>query len=364
MPKAEDHPLIAFAGTYGDPLFDYLNAFVALDRLETLLLDLDAVAGLLEANCPESRRWAPWVGAEAISFYAVGYVTCLEWHAKSRLVDLLNFKPPAIRVTDVQKTITDKLVVQMVAKQASVTQLVGAALKIGSLDVYFSVIGRVFDELGVPCGVRDWLTGEAPEATACWIRAEDFRHLCHLFDFRHGLVHELGIRTMGHPNVRESWTPEEARFNGRLVASLMTGIEAAFTRYAPALFPNLLTQDRLPIGQADVLRRELERLDSVSEAAIDQLDGDDQWTRPAWAAARAAFASYAEAEDRFIDVAAMLHWRYFDARTPLRARLLRYRIDFLKELLSHFAEIGDGESVSGEEANTNGEGAGNEQGHD
>lgn len=37
MPRTEEHPLIAFAGTYGDPLSDYLNAFVALDRLDTLL---------------------------------------------------------------------------------------------------------------------------------------------------------------------------------------------------------------------------------------------------------------------------------------------------------------------------------------
>lgn len=236
----------------------------------------------------------------------------------------------------------------MVAKQASVTQLVGAALKIGSLDVYFSVIARVFDELGVPCTVRDWLTGDAPGATTCWIKADGFTHLSDLFEFRHALVQELGIRTMGHPNVRESWTPDEARFNGRLVAALMTGIEAAFNTYAPALFPNLLTQDRLPIGQADVLRRELDRLDAVSEAAMDQLDSDDQWTSPAWSEARAAFASYAAAEDRFIDVAAMLQWRYFDARTPLRTRLLRYRIDFLKELLSHVAEIGHEESDPGD----------------
>lgn len=74
-----------------------------------------------------------------------------------------------------------------------------------------------------------------------------------------------------------------------------------------------------------------------------QLESDDQWTIPAWSAARAAFDAYAVAEDKFIDVAAMLHWRYFDARTPLRTRMLRYRIEFLKELLSHFAEVGDEE---------------------
>jgi hypothetical protein len=31
----------------------------------------------------------------------------------------------------------------------------------------------------------------------------------------------------------------------------------------------------------------------------------------------------------------MLHWRYFDARTPLHVALIQYRIAFLTELLSH-----------------------------
>ena len=356
MPHVEDHPLIAFAGTYSDPLFDYLNAFVAMERLETLLHDLDHVAGLLEANCPQEQRWAPWVGAEAISFYAVGYVTCLEWHAKSRLVDLLNYKPSAIRLSDVQKTITDKLVVQMVAKQASVTQLVGAGLKIGSLDVYFSVMSRLFDELEIPCSVRDWLTGEAQVAAACWIQPDTFTRLSDLFEFRHILVHELGIHTMGHPNVRDAWWPDEARLNGRLVASLMTGIEAALTRFAPALFPNLLRQDRRPVGHASALQREFERIDALADAAIIQHYADDERTASAWTDGRSAFALYAAAEEKFIDQAGMLHWRYFDARAPLRIRMLRYRIEFLQELLSHFPELDD-ESSPGE-ASEPGEGQG------
>jgi hypothetical protein len=341
MNKNDEHPLIAFAGKFGDPQVDYLNASTAIARVESLLEDAKSVSCLLEADCPEDHRWHPWFGAEALSYYAVGYVTCLEWHAKSRLVDLLTFRPTALKITDVQKTITDKLIVQMVSKQASVTQLVGAALKVGSLNTYLSVISRVFEELSVPCSIKDWLTGNFVDSNVCWLKSEQLALVDQMFEFRHMLVHELGIATMGHPNVRDAWTPEDAKTHGHLVASLICGIEAALTRYAPDLFPNLLSNELYPVDPADTLRAEFERRDADINAAFLELDSNESRTKSVWQTARAKFKEYLEAEEAFISEAGVLHWRYFDARTPLRVRLLNYRIGFLSELSSHLGTSAD-----------------------
>lgn len=342
MGSADEHPLIAFADRYGDPSLDYLNAYMAIARLEVLLEDLGGITRLLERDMPVEKRWAPWFGAEIMSYYAVGFATCLEWHAKSRLVDLLTFRPSALRLADVQKTIGDKIIVQMVAKQASVIQLVGAALKVSDLRAYLGVIERVFKELEVPCSVVDWLAGQTDDATVCWLRPGQLGEVSRMFEFRHALVHEIGIATMGHPNVRDSWSPKEARHIGRIVCSLMSGIEAAFTRYAPRLFPNLLTEERYPIGSAEQLKEELSRLDGIVDAHILSDEWKNDRTADDWKAARSKFSEYLEAEENFVSSAGMLHWRYFDARTPLRVKLISYRISFLSDLLSNFASD-DGE---------------------
>jgi len=338
---SDEHPLIAFAGRYSDPTIDYLNSYIAIARLDALLGDLDDVSQLIEFNNLGERRWHPWFGAEIISYYSVGFCTCLEWHAKSRLVDLLTFQPSALRISDVSRTITDKIIVQMVAQKASVTQLVGAALKISSLDGYIALIERIFEELKFPCSLIDWLTGTANGANVCWLRADHLASVERLFDFRHSLVHEIGIATMGHPNIRDSWSPEEARAIGKVVASLMYGVEAALTRYAPRLFPNLLTEERWPVGSTASLRDEFLRLDAIADRDVSTWEWDDNHTIGAWRLAREKFEDYLAAEEKFISTAGMLHWRYFDARTPLRTRLLKYRVDFLNDLLSHFSSATD-----------------------
>ena len=344
---SDDHPLIAFAGKYGDPAFDYLNAQMAVARIEDLLRDLDKVAGLLEAETPEDERWAPWFGAEAISYYAVGFVTCLEWHAKSRLVDLLAFRPTSLTVADVDRTINAKLIVQMVSKNASVTQLVGAALKVNGLGAYLRVAERLFKELDFPCSVKDWLIGNAAKSTACWLRNEQFSVVENLFRFRHVLVHEIGIATMGHPNIRDAWWPRRARETGAIVSSLICGIEAALTRFAPSLFPNLLDEHRWPISAADALENEMHRLDGLVQAAMIGWPGHEQ-TPEKWKKAQARFASYLAAEKDFVTTADMLSWRYMDARQPLRLRALTYRIGFLDELLSRMAVDEDYDPLAGQ----------------
>ena len=183
MNTTTDHPLLDFASRYADPTQDYLNAYMAIARLDMLLEDLTKVRDLLEAEHPKEQRWYPWFGAEIISYYAVGFVTCLEWHAKSRLIDLLTFQPSSLKIEDVKGTISEKLIVQMVARQASVIQLVGASVKVASTEKYFSIIDRVFKGLGLPFSSTEWLFGKASGATVCWIRPGQLASLDRLLTF-------------------------------------------------------------------------------------------------------------------------------------------------------------------------------------
>lgn len=343
MTTDAEHPILRFASRYGDPSRDYLNAYIAIARLGMLRDDLQKTSRLLNVDQPDEERWHPWFGAEVISYYSVGFVTCLEWHARSRLVDLLSFDPAALRLEDVRGTISDKLIVKMVAQEATVAQLVGASVRVTSFARYLSIMDRVLSALGAPWSVSDWLTGQGKGANTCWINTAQLAELTRLFDFRHQLVHELGVETMGHPNIREAWSPDEAARTGGVVASVMFGVEAAFTHIAPPLFPNLLDADRWPVSSTRRLSEEFESLDALVDCKMTAGEFDTDRTIARWRKSREAFRTYLEAEQDLIDTADMLHWRYFDARTPLRSRLLGYRVGFLNELLSYLNDEEEGD---------------------
>jgi hypothetical protein len=298
---------------------------------------------MLDESHPRERRWAPWFGAEIISYYAVGFVTCLEWHARSRFVDILTFDPGALRPDDLKGVLNDKLIVQMIAEQAPVTHLIGGAVRVTSADKYYALLNRVFSDLQISLDLGSWLTGASEAAVACWVRPDQMHLVESLFNFRHELVHEIGSGTMGHPNIRESWSPDEALHYGRLALSVMSGIEAAFTRFAPKSFPNVLTEEGWPISSLEQLQAQLVELDEAAEQAVRSADWDHPNTAETWTALRVAGREYFSAEERFIERAAMLHWRYFDARAPLRLMSLQYRIAFLREVLSHCAAPEEGE---------------------
>jgi hypothetical protein len=87
---------------------------------------------------------------EAFSFYAVGIVTCLEWHARSRLTDLFSFMPSAIGQDDLKPLANARMMAQMVEHNVSAAQLLGGMTNVASADRYLSIMKRVFESLAVP----------------------------------------------------------------------------------------------------------------------------------------------------------------------------------------------------------------------
>lgn len=332
---ATSHPFVNFAHRYSDPSRSYLSAYVAIARVDTLVEDVKMIRQTIDVDNPNSRTF-PWFGAEIMSYYAVGYATCLEWHARSRFVDLITFNPSFIKGEDLKGKISDKLLVQMVSENASVAHLVGASINVTSKDGYISLINRVFQQLGIEINVAEWLSGTAEGSKICWLKPNELGQIDELFRFRHQLVHEIGSHNMGHFNIRDNWSPDDAIFYGRVVASLMCGLEAALTEFAPPNFPNLLDNNGWPVSPLGLLEAEVKRLEEIANHEINKADWDNARTVEFWNAELSSSHIHAHAQREFVDNAAMLHWRYFDARTPLKLAAIKGRISYLTELLGNF----------------------------
>jgi hypothetical protein len=127
MPKKPErgiHYLVGFASRYARSPFKTLTAGTALLRADALVRD---ARDLLEVQAlPRRARF------EITSYYAVGLVTCLEWHGRSRLVDLMTFLPSCIEANDV-KNVASLAISQMVSEGATIPQLLGAATNVSQL---------------------------------------------------------------------------------------------------------------------------------------------------------------------------------------------------------------------------------------
>jgi hypothetical protein len=257
---------------------------------------------------------------------------------------------PGVRLDEFRGQISDKLIVEMLGQNASVSHLVGASINVSSLDRYFSLLARILGHFGLKSSIGDWLTGSAEGAKVCWISPLDIEMLEYLFTFRNSLVHEIGSNVMGHFNIRENWDPKEAVRMGRVVSSLIRGIESLFTRVLPKEFPNKLDESFYPVNPLEVLKEELSQLEAIADRQIRMADWNQPDTIEFWDSAQKAPQANLQAEEMFIDRAELLHWRYWDARFPLRLNGLKARKDFLRELLKNFSSVDldpNGEDLTG-----------------
>ena len=312
---------------------DFLNASIALQRMETLVEDAEAIKEMVDVTIPEERRWYPFYGAELVSYYAVGFVTCLEWHARSRVADLFTYAPAEVRSEDLRGQVSDKVMVQLLAQGASVARMLAAATAVTSLSKYIAIFDRVFTTAKTPIRSREWLTSNNDDEG---LSEADLAELDHLFKFRHILVHEVGVEVMGHPNIREGWSPDEALRVGRLVLRTMKRVEAGLTQYAPRDFPNLLDETgwlKSPVERLLVDIKEME--ERVGHVLLGREDRPARADIDQWIQVSTATAASLEGEIDFIDRAYSLHFRYSDMRSPLKLELASARYRYLRRLLEH-----------------------------
>jgi hypothetical protein len=255
MPRYHHH--LEFAHRHSSDSLSTFNAYAAISRVHDLLYDLEELeqaTNLLEqSGAPKGRRHS-WF--QITSYYPVALVTCLEWHARSRMVDLYTFKPSSIRAEDLKGQIGDKLLCEMVAQGVTVPQLMGAMTTVGSAEKYINTLQKVFAELKIDPPVRQLLNpiilSNTPE-----------RHdmLRGLFDYRNNLIHEIDFSIIGPWVVRSDIDISEARERCKMVLAAIEAIEKRFSEAAPLAFPNKLNSELLPedeLGQLDTDILELE----------------------------------------------------------------------------------------------------------
>jgi hypothetical protein len=330
--KSATHPHLTFAQRHSKSILSTLNAFGALCRLDNLLADLDELQAAIKAyEAAGNSRGRRLFWFEITSYYPVGFVTCLEWHARSRLVDLLTFLPSAVRPDDLKGQINDKLMVQSVAEGITVPQLMGAMTNVGSSEKYIGVFERLFSDLKISQSIRDVVN---PIIFRSDHEGKTFDALQKIFDYRNRIVHEIDYSSIGPWLVRDSIEVGEARDMGALVHNVIAAIEITLSQSAPKGFPNRLDSTLTPEDALDYLDREITKLEAEITAAIrdyrtatgPNADLDD------WLSALAASQNSQKIELDFISDADFMFNRHADFKTPLKTELRRQRLAYLKRL--------------------------------
>jgi hypothetical protein len=287
---------------------------------------LDELRNLAEAK--EIRFGNRMSTYEIVDYFPVGFVTCLEWHARSRLVDLLVFAPACIETNDV-KTIDKVALSQMAAANVTLPHIVGATTRVSGIHDYISIFERVFSALGIQAKPETLLRSNYGNGTFPTLDDPDnlYDVIDRMFASRNHLVHEIDIAVVGSYLTRDLWTPSEARRVGEATLRCVKLIEAEITSHAPANFPNRLDTTGRPESELDRLRSEIAFLENELSARI---NSDREFNPTAWQQALDASKAGLEKETSYIYATRVFGpTRHLDVRPSVELELLRSRLSYL-----------------------------------
>jgi hypothetical protein len=332
MVNTKQHYHVDFAARYARTHFPTLNAFSSIWRIEILIEDtrmLDELRDLAESK--DIRFGNRMSTYEIVDYCPVGFVTCLEWHARSRLVDLLSFAPACIETDDV-KTIDKVALSQMAAANVTLPHIVGATTRISGIQDYISIFKRVFSALGIKAKPETLLRSIYRNGTIATLEDPDnlYELIDGMFMTRNHLVHEIDISVIGSYLTRDLWTPSEARRVGEATLRCVKLIEAEITSYAPANFPNRLDTKGHLERELDRLKSEIAFIESELSAKITS-DGD--FNPSGWQQALDASKASLEKETSYIYESKVFgSTRHLDVRPSVEIELLRSRLSYLAAL--------------------------------
>jgi hypothetical protein len=327
------HYLVEFASRYAGSPFKTLTAAAALWRAEELACDARALIELRASGEERELRFGNRAGTyEVISYYAVGLVTCLEWHARSRLVDLMLFQPNAIEASDIQK-IAALAISQMASEGATIPHLLGAATTVSQLRQYLIVFRRIFDALNIRADIEEEFRSTQTSIAGYRVDEDNslFGVLDRLFSTRNHLVHEIDHSIIGHFSIRDIWSANEAVEYVEAAIAAMKAIELHLTKRAPVDFPNRLKEDGGEEDELEKLNGKVLSLESYLTNEIARF-GDSEAD---WKEALSASQEARSKEMTYLDEAVFLRpVRHLDMRRSVQIEFLKSRLAYLRLLKS------------------------------
>jgi hypothetical protein len=317
MRKPQTHHDVEFVQSFAINLLPTFNARTALTRAQFLLADAEHIEHVHD-SAGEAANRGRIHNFDVTDYYAVGYVTCLEWHARSRLADILTHSPNLIEPKSINALDSDAIS-QMVSVGATLPFLLAASTKINNLGAYTRVFEKIWEALDIQTPLKPILT-----AASLVSGAEE--SLFKLFPRRHGLVHEISVANIGGYTQRDTWTFQQATAHGKMIVDLITRIEAEITNAAPDSFPNKLKSDGMPEAQRDVLERALPGLLARISSGL----GPDSETA---AHMKNNSDEYIEKQKEFIRLALInVPKRYYNPEPVIVDMLYRHQVELLKAI--------------------------------
>jgi hypothetical protein len=332
MADPKRHYHIDFAARYARTHFPTLNAFSSIWRIESLIEDTKMLDELRDlAGAKEIRFGNRLRTYEIVDYFRVGFVTCLEWHARSRIVDLLAFAPACIETNDV-KTIDKVALSQMAAANVTLPHIVGATTRISSIQDYLSIFERVFAALEIKSKPEALLRSTYGNGTTA--TPEDPHSLYDVIDrmfaSRNHLVNEIDIAVIGSYQTRDFWTPSEARRAGEATLRCVKLMETEITNHAPSKFPNKLDPNGDPESELARLKSEIASLENELSTKI---SSDSDFNPSGWQEALDASKASMEKETCYIrETRVFGPTRYLNIKASVEHELLRSRLSYLATL--------------------------------
>jgi len=328
LPKTNYLPQIDFAKKHITSDISTFDAASAIIRLENLIEDVVDAEKHLSPILDE--MWHP-AFFEFVAYYQVGFVTCLEWHAKSRLYDLFIFDPKQITASDIKQGLSDSKLLQMVSEGLTIPHLIASAFSVSSLEKYVQVTRRVLTALGGSKSINQILDS---------VISEDVKLgeiLAELYEDRNNLVHEISLHDIGHGNIRNYRDFDEILKIGKATLKLIKAVELEITDNAPAAYPNLLDSEGYSTSPIERLSEEIKTTEDAIRDAVSSDDYQGDFTAEEWNALAEKSRNYITNEMEFIDALQLAGWQYHDVRPNILEGLLNRRLSYLdllaKEIL-------------------------------
>ncbi|MDF2994700.1 MAG: hypothetical protein K0R27_337 [Xanthobacteraceae bacterium] len=340
MTKGEHHHEIDFAKRYFAVEESTLDAASALYRLELLIDDAQTVAEHLQ---PLLQGQIAPAFFEFVSYYNVGFVTCLEWHAKSRLSDLISYDPKQIIELNksIKNNVNTQLAVLTITEGLTIPNVLGGSIRISTFDAYIGALKALLKRF------KD--TETLDKALDAKYKGTQIRKiLVDLYEVRNSLVHEIDLSKIGHWNIRSYSTFQDVLDNGKAIEKFVKRIERRLTQIAPEDFPNLLNSRGFPKDDVARLAREIRKLEKKISDSIASNNIYADLSVEEWNKLIRKSRSYIRSHLTFINGLYLPGQRYYDVRPYMKKTLLTQRVQYLNVIVKQL--LGDSDATDGDEA--------------